>query len=47
VAVLSGKQGQGCVEVQEAKRERGSQPRVHFIGVLGGGDGERGGGDHG
>jgi hypothetical protein len=29
------------------KRERGSRPHEHLIGVRGSGNGERGGGDHG
>jgi hypothetical protein len=47
LAAESKKQGQGGVEVEEAKRERGSRPRAHFIGVRGGGDGEHGGSDRG
>jgi hypothetical protein len=43
----SRKQVQGGVEVEEAKREKGSRPRVHFIGVRGDGDGERGSGGRG
>jgi hypothetical protein len=41
----SRKQVQGGVEVEEAKREKGSRPRVHFIGVRG--DGEHGSGGRG
>jgi hypothetical protein len=33
VVAESRKQGQGGMEVEEVKKERGSRPCVHFIGV--------------